>query len=106
AHAVRDGGFSLRVRRRGDAATQTLKHRAVGGLFERDEWETNLLGPELDLGALSGTPVIAAIGDAAPAPAFTVEVERRTHVWVRGKTRVEVSFDTGLVVAGDRQDAV
>ena len=105
-NALRDGGFSLRVRRKEDTYTQTLKHRAAGGLFERDEWETQLTGPDLDLSALSGTPVIAAIGDAAPAPAFTVEVERRSHVWVRGKTRVEVSFDTGLVVAGDRQDAV
>jgi len=35
-----------------------------------------------------------------------VEVERRTHIWARGRTKIEVSFDTGLIVAGDRQDVV
>ena len=36
-HALRDEGFSLRVRRHGERYVQTLKHRAAGGLFERDE---------------------------------------------------------------------
>lgn len=106
SHALRDGAFSLRVRRKGDTYVQTLKHRAVGGLFERDEWETQVPGPDLDLGALAGTPAEAAIGDAAFAPAFTVEVERRVHLWIHGETRIEVSFDTGLIVAGDRQEPV
>lgn len=105
-HALRDGGFSLRVRCKGDAHIQTLKHRAAGGLFERDEWEVQVRGPDLDLAALAGTPVEAAIGEAALSPAFTVEVERRLHVWVRGETRIEVTFDTGLIEAGIRQEPV
>ncbi|WP_293899671.1 CYTH and CHAD domain-containing protein [Phenylobacterium sp.] len=105
-HALRDGGFSLRVRRRGDTYIQTLKHRAEGGLFERDEWETEVAGPDLDLAALAGTPVLATIGGAALQPCFTVEVERRIHLWTHGRTRVEVSFDTGLIVAGGRQEPI
>ena len=106
AHALRDGGFSLRVRRQGDSHIQTLKHRAGGGLFERDEWETPVEGFALDLAALAGTPVESAIGAEALAAAFTVEVERRVHAWTRGETRIEVSFDTGLIVADGRQEAV
>jgi triphosphatase len=106
SHALRDGGFSLRVRRKGDTYIQTLKHRAGGGLFERDEWEVQVPGPDLDLSALADTPAHAAIADATLSPAFTVEVERRTHVWVKGPTRIEVVFDTGLILAGDRQDNI
>jgi triphosphatase len=106
SHALRDGAFSLRVRRKGETYVQTLKHRPSGGLFERDEWETQVPGPDLDLSAIAGTPAQAAIGDASLAPAFTVEVERRVHLWIHGETRVEVSFDTGLIVAGDRQEPV
>lgn len=106
SHALRDGGFSLRVRRKGDTYIQTLKHRAGGGLFERDEWEVEVPGPELNLAALTGTPAEAAIAEAALAPAFTVEVERRTHIWTNGSTRIEVVFDTGQILAGDRQDAI
>lgn len=105
-HALRNGGFSLRVRRKGGTYTQTLKHRAGGGLFERDEWETEVPGPDIDLAAAGATPAAAAIGETALAPAFTVEVERRTHMWVKGRTRIEVVFDTGLIVAGDRQEPV
>lgn len=106
SHALRDGGFSLRVRRKGDTYIQTLKHRAGGGLFERDEWETEVPGADLDLTLLAGTPAEAAIGDAPLAPAFIVEVERRAHVWTRGRTRIEVVFDTGLILAGDRKEPI
>jgi inorganic triphosphatase YgiF len=105
-HVLRDGGFSLRVRTKGDVATQTLKHRNGGGLFERDEWETRVTGPDLDLAALKGTPAEAAIGEAQLAPAFTVEVERRIHVRAQGKAQIEVSFDTGLITAGDSSEPV
>ena len=105
-HALRDGGFSLRVRRKGETYIQTLKHRAAGGLFERDEWETQVPGPDLDKSLLAGTAAEAAIGEAVLAAIFTVEVTRRVHNWTEGDTRIEVSFDTGLIVAGDRREPV
>lgn len=104
--ALRDGAFSLRVRRKGDACIQTLKHRAAGGIFDRDEWEAPVSGPDLDPALLAGTPAAAVVGDAPLAPVFSVEVERRVHIWGHGETRIEVSFDTGLIVAGERQDPV
>ncbi|HET6970856.1 MAG TPA: CHAD domain-containing protein [Phenylobacterium sp.] len=105
-HRMRDGGFSLRVRRNDDRYVQTLKHSQGGGLFQRQEWETPVAGPELDLAALKDTPAEAAAGDAALAPAFSVQVERRVHVWTHGRTRIEVSLDTGLITAGERHEAV
>ena len=105
-HALRDGGFSLRVRRKGQTHIQTLKHRAGGGLFERDEWESPVPGPELDLGLLDGTPARVAVGEATLAQVFEVSVERRIHIWTDGAARIEVSFDTGRIVAGDREEPV
>lgn len=105
-HALRDGGFSLRVRRKSNRFVQTLKHRAGGDLFQRDEWEVETAGPDLDLAALEGTPALAAIADQPLAPAFTVEVERRTYIWNRAPTCIEVVFDTGLIVAGERQEPI
>lgn len=106
AHALRDAGFSLRVRRKGDTHIQTLKHRAGGGLFERDEWETKVSGPDLDLDALSETPAHATAAGTTLAPAFTVEVERRVHLWTDGETRIEVCFDTGLITAEARSEPI
>lgn len=105
-HALRDGAFSLRVRRKGETYVQTLKHRATGDLFQRSEWETEVPGPDLDLTALADTPAAGVIGDVPLAPAFSVEVERSVHLWTRGETRIEVSFDNGRIVAGDRQEPV
>ena len=106
AHVLRDGGFSLRVRCKDGRYIQTLKHRAGGGLFERDEWESEIPGPDLDLSLLSGAPVQPILDDLTPAPVFTVQVERRVHVWTHGETRVEVSFDTGEIVANGRREPV
>jgi inorganic triphosphatase YgiF len=106
SHTLRDGAFSLRVRQKGERYVQTLKQRTAGDLFQRDEWETEVEGPDLDRAALASTPAAEAIGDATLAPAFTVEVERQVHDWVRGDTRIEVSFDTGLITAGERQEPV
>jgi inorganic triphosphatase YgiF len=105
-HALRDAGFGLRVRRNGVAYVQTLKHRGDGGLFERSEWETPVAGLNLDAAALAATPAAAVIGESAVLPAFVVEVERRTHLLTHGRTRIEVSFDTGVIISGGRTEAI
>jgi triphosphatase len=105
-HHLRDGAFSLRVRRKGDQYIQTLKHRARGGLFERDEWETKVPGPDLDIDALADSPAYAILATTPVSPAFVVEVERRVHLWSEGDTRIEVSFDTGLTTAEGRSEAI
>jgi inorganic triphosphatase YgiF len=104
--ALRDAGFSLRIRRKNDEFVQTLKHRAAGNLFERDEWETPLPGPDIDLVALAHTPAAAVVGQSSLAPVFVVEVERRSRVRVQGEARIELSLDTGHVVAKDRREPI
>lgn len=105
-HALRDGGFSLRVRRHGECYVQTLKHRSVGGLFERDEWETEVPGAALDPDALALTPISAVIETEILEPAFTVEVERRQCVWTQAADEVEVSIDIGWIISGERREPI
>lgn len=105
-HALRDAGFSLRVRRDGEVFRQTLKHRGDGGLFERDEWEIEVAGPELDLTILAGTPANAVIGDMPLEAVFTVSVERQLHRWLNDGTAVQVTLDTGSITAGDKCEPV
>ena len=97
--ALQANGFSLRVRRKGERHIQTLK-RSRAGLFERDEWETDVPGPALDLAWIKA----AALGETVDArrlgEAFTVEVERVEGVWDNGLARVEVSLDRGEVRSG------
>ena len=105
-HALRDAGFSLRVRRDGDVFRQTLKHRGDGGLFARDEWEVEVAGSELDLGILAGTPASAVIGDMPLEPVFTVSVERRLHSWTSDRAVVQVTLDTGSITIGEKCEPV
>ncbi len=106
SHALRDAGFSLRVRRDGDVYTQTLKHRADGGLFERDEWETEVAGAHLDLEVLDATPAKCVIGGAQLEAVFAVAFERQLYVWAQDNAVVQVSVDTGLISAGDKTEPV
>jgi inorganic triphosphatase YgiF len=105
-HALRDQGFSLRIRRKGEAFTQTLKQRKGAALFQRDEWEAAVAGFDLETSRLADTPVSALLEGAPLAPAFTVEVDRQIHLWSDSHAKVEVSFDNGLIVAGDRREGV
>lgn len=104
--ALRDAGYSLRIRRKGDVYTQTLKFRGDGGLFQRDEWEAEVPGPELDLSLLTAASLGAVIGDQALEPAFTVDVERRIHVWTQKDLEIEVAIDVGSIHAGDRSEPI
>src|SRR5206468_1893656 len=48
---LRDAGITLRVRQTGNRFTQTVKAdgKAAAGLFEREEWEVSIEGPDPDL---------------------------------------------------------
>lgn len=105
-HVLRDAGFSLRVRRDGDVFTQTLKHRAGGGLFERNEWETVVRDQNLDLNSVAQTPAGAFVGQAALEPIFAVQVERRLHIWLRDGATIQVTVDTGAISVSDRVEPV
>ncbi|MDB5719511.1 MAG: hypothetical protein JWP15_129 [Alphaproteobacteria bacterium] len=109
---LRKAGFSLRVRRRGRAYWQTVKHRGgeAGGFSSRAEWEKALTGPELDFVALAATPVGALLSRRDMKKRLTKVSETRVHrtTWLvaTGSSSVEVILDEGEVVSGARQEPI
>lgn len=99
--ALADAGLTLRIRNSGDRTVQTVKAGAQGaGVFARAEWEKLIDGraPVLD----ATTPVPTVLGARALAPAFSVDVLRRT--WVHDG--VELVLDRGEIAAGARRTPI
>ena len=106
---------ALRVRRDGDQYIQTLKSRgqSMAGLSERNEWEWNLSGPDLDtslLGPECWPAALANLDKHQLKPIFTTDFTRdyADIAWERGKSRavVEAALDQGAVLAGEHQEAI
>ena len=100
-------GYTLRVRETGadGGPLMTLKEERGGGL-ERGEWNARVPSPRPQLALLPDEVRQSAMGgiDARGlAPRFVTDVERRSAGVRTGGARVEVSLDTGRVVAGDRE---
>lgn len=103
--AVRQAGYSLRVRRSGGRHVQAVKYKpaAAAGLFVRDEWEIELPGFALDPAALAKTPLGRKLGaDAAAGLKLQVRTVFRRTVWLvtRKDSVIEVVLDEGKVKAG------
>lgn len=100
-------GLSLRIRRSGGKRIQTVKARGTGsvGLFARSEWERSVAD---DNPILDDTTIPTLLGGsvAALAPAFAVDIERRSWVINEGDTIIDLVLDRGDVVAGDRRSAI
>ena len=97
--SLRRAGMSLRVRRKGDVFTQTLKDGGDGAL-SRGEWETRVEGPDPDLGVLKHTPAARILAKAGRvAPVYTIAVRRRTADVVEGDSHIEIAFDEGAAKA-------
>lgn len=104
-------GLALRLRKEDRAWVQTLKGRG-DGLMQRLEHEVRLPlrpgVPALDAARHAGTPVgqrlQALLADgAALEPVYRTDI-RRLHRQVRhGGALIELAYDQGLIVAGDRQ---
>ena len=99
-------GYTLRIRRSGHERIQTVKAdngQGGGGLFARAEWEMPVTQDEPVID--TRTPIAAALGEAADmiAPAFHVNVERRTWSIAEGQDATELVLDIGTVSAGERQ---
>jgi triphosphatase len=62
--AIRNSGFSLRVRQVGARSIQTVKQGGDGaaGLFDRPEWEEEIATVEPDLDRAAETPLGAVLG--------------------------------------------
>ena len=103
--ALRDAGFSLRVRRSGDRFVQTVKRRRgkSAGLFVRQEWEAEVAGLAPDVKALRRTPLKAlldTIGSDALVPLIRAGVRRSAWTVERKGSRIEIVLDEGEVRSG------
>jgi inorganic triphosphatase YgiF len=106
--ALRNAGLSLRIRRTGDLAIQTIKAAGPGtaGLFARSEWEQPVEGeaPELD----ETNPITMLLGEKTRklVPSFEVLVERRAWMIRQDDAEIELILDRGRVIAGERDSPV
>lgn len=103
---VRRRGFSLRIRRSRKRWIQTVKFRRerAAGLFNRDEWETDVAGPELDFDALEGTPLARWLTPGVRRklhPVVRTTFDRTTWRLDSGASRIEATLDEGEIEAGD-----
>src|SRR5437870_13623600 len=56
-HKLHKNGLTLRVRRVGNRHIQTIKATGNSGLFQRDEWESEIADEKPDLRLARGTAV-------------------------------------------------
>jgi inorganic triphosphatase YgiF len=103
--ALRDAGFSLRVRRTGDRFVQTAKRRRgkSAGLFVRQEWEAQVDGLAPDLKMLRRTPLKRLLDNIAPGalvPLIRAAVRRTAWIVERKGSRIEIVLDEGEVRSG------
>ena len=99
-------GYTLRIRKVGDARTQTVKATGpAGSLFARSEWETPVEGDEPVLDHTS--PLIGEFGKGLQLePVFEVVVKRRQWDLEENGSRIEVVIDDGEVISGDRRSPI
>lgn len=106
-HRLHMAGVSLRVRSAEGGFVQTIKWRRTSGLFEREEQEVDVGGPEPEPAAFAGTPVATLLNDgAALTQVCATRVRRATRLWRDGATLVEVSLDEGEAVAGPAREPI
>ncbi|MFP5328519.1 MAG: CHAD domain-containing protein [Alphaproteobacteria bacterium] len=101
-------GFSLRVRSDGDRFVQTMKQTAgMAGIFDRNEWESNVDGFWPNFESLQHTPLrhrrkllrhVELVGRSA--------IERTSWNLERDRCAVEVALDLGRIEAGRRHESI
>ncbi|ULJ72297.1 CHAD domain-containing protein [Rhizobium gallicum] len=105
-HQLFKAGFTLRIRRTGEALMQTVKATgSSASLFARSEWETPLTAntPQLD----HSSPLQTEFGpDLDVAPQFDVQVDRRVWNPSENGSQIEVVVDQGTVISGERRTPI
>jgi triphosphatase len=107
--ALRMGGVSLRVRLKDGVFIQTVKRQGTLGLFDRDEWESEIGGEMPDRSAWAGTPIDSILSvkrTHSLRPMFTTNVRRTARLVREGTSLVEVSLDQGELVAGELREPI
>ncbi len=110
--ALRERGFSLRLRRSDDGWVQTLKHasEASAVVGQRNEWEWPVASEALDTGALDALASRSGELDGAyvrARPQFVTDIRRKAwQLLLEGGTKVEAVLDRGTVKAGTAREDV
>ena len=107
-HALRAAGYSLRIRKEGEARKQTVKatKASTAGLFARSEWEFPVERDEPVIDHV--TPLRGELGPIVDhlAPQFNVRVTRHKWTLTEAESVVEVVLDIGVAQVGDRQTPI
>jgi inorganic triphosphatase YgiF len=110
--ALNNCGFSLRIRKSGKRAVQTLKRTQAGAsvLGQREEWEWPLTSNTLDLQPLEEFAGHTSAMDrefARARPKFVTDIDRCSYVLeLAGGSRIEAVIDRGTVATDSRQEDV
>ena len=112
-------GLALRIRKEGRRRVQTLKGPGADTMqrFEHNVELPFAAGSQPDAARHAGTPcgaqLAAVLAEAArAAPPQALEAQFRTDVWRRTRTlrarggSVEIAYDSGEIVAGERRQRV
>jgi len=100
---LRKKGLMLRVRRKGGRYIQTIKAASNTGLFERDEWETEIAGKEPDLSQANGTalePLLTHRLRRRLKPFFETRVRRTLYPVVDEARAIALTVDRGTLDTG------
>jgi inorganic triphosphatase YgiF len=95
----------LRVRREGRRYVQTIKSSDNAGLFERNEWETEIAGKEPNLSKARGTALEPLLTDKLRRrlkPLFETRVRRTIYPVVDNRHAIAVAVDRGTIDTGKR----
>ena len=115
---LRNNDAGLRVRHVDDGWMQNLKvgGKVTSGLHQRQEWESEVAGPALDLARLRKVIddkkvkrdmlASAALGKRL-APIFTTELKRTVwEIHLPEGDHIECAFDEGTIECGSQKDAI
>jgi inorganic triphosphatase YgiF len=106
---LREGGMSLRVRESDGHFVQTVKSRSGEGLFDRNEWESDVDDARPEPASLAHTQVKRLLHRSDQnhlSAVFATEIERTVAEVRRGGAVVEISLDEGQIVAGARSEPI
>jgi inorganic triphosphatase YgiF len=102
---LRQKGLMLRVRREGRRYIQTIKSNGNSGVFQRDEWESEIAGKEPDLSKATGTALESLLSNKLRRrlrPLFETRVRRTVYPIVDDAHVIALSVDRGTIDTGKR----
>jgi inorganic triphosphatase YgiF len=104
-HKLHKKGVLLRVRRIGNRHIQTIKADGNAGLFERDEWETEITGEAPDLSLAGGTALAPLVNGKLRRqlkPLFETRVRRTVYPLADDRRAIALTIDRGSIETGAR----